>query len=72
MAEYTLVHEIQNLCPNNQLWDVFFEDAECDDPITCVRSRLKDRQVDTCARNDSCIDILSATLLDALQNEKTA
>ena len=25
MAEYELVHEIQNLCRNNQMRDVFFD-----------------------------------------------
>ena len=30
--EYELVHEIQNLCRNNQMRDVFFEEVECDDP----------------------------------------
>ena len=32
MAEYELVYEIKNLCRNNQMRDVFFEDVECDDP----------------------------------------
>ena len=32
MAEYELVHEIQNLCRNNQMRDVFFEEITCDDP----------------------------------------
>ena len=30
--EYELVHEIQNLCRNNQMRDVFFEEVECDEP----------------------------------------
>lgn len=41
MAEYELVHEIQNLCRNNQMRDVFFEEITCDDPVSFVRSRLK-------------------------------
>lgn len=41
MAEYELVHEIQNLCRNNQMRDVFFEEITCDDPVAFVRSRLK-------------------------------
>ena len=32
MAEYELVYEIKNLCRNNQMRDVFFEEVECDDP----------------------------------------
>lgn len=41
MAEYELVHEIKNLCRNNQMRDVFFEEIECDDPETFLRTRLK-------------------------------
>lgn len=41
MAEYELVHEIQNLCRNNQMRDVFIEEITCDDPEAYVRSRLK-------------------------------
>ena len=35
--EYELVHEIQNLCRNNQMRDVFFEEVECDDPEEYLR-----------------------------------
>lgn len=38
--EYELVHEIKNLCKNNQMRDVFFEEIECDDPETWLRQRL--------------------------------
>ena len=41
MAEYELVHEIKNLCRNNQMRDVFFEEVECEDPVAYVRSKLK-------------------------------
>ena len=41
MAEYEMVHEIKNLCRNNQMRDVFFEEVECDDPETYVRGLLK-------------------------------
>ncbi len=40
MAEYELVHEIQNLCRNNQMRDVFFQEIETDDPLHYVRSYL--------------------------------
>ena len=42
MAEYELVREIPNLCRNNQMRDVFFQEVETDDPITYVRDFLKD------------------------------
>ena len=32
MAEYEVVREVQNLCGNNQMRDVFFEEIETDDP----------------------------------------
>ena len=37
MAEYELVYEIKNLCRNNQMRDVFFEEVECDDPEEYLR-----------------------------------
>ena len=41
MAEYELVREIKNLCPNNQMRDVFFEEVETDDPVSYVNQLLK-------------------------------
>ena len=41
MAEYELVHEIKNLCPNNQMRDIFFEEIECEDPEHYLRARLR-------------------------------
>lgn len=45
MAEYELVHEIQNLCRNNQMRDVFFEEITCDDPERYVRGLLKGKYI---------------------------
>ena len=39
--EYELVHEIKNLCPNNQMRDIFFREIETDDPISYIRSSVK-------------------------------
>ena len=39
--EYELVHEIKNLCRNNQMRDVFFEEVETEDPVVYVRHFLK-------------------------------
>lgn len=44
--EYELVHEIKNLCRNNQMRDIFFEEIECDDPVAYLKDRLKDKQVE--------------------------
>lgn len=40
MAEYELVREIQNLCRNNQMRDVFFDEVETDDPVEYVKKLL--------------------------------
>ena len=42
MAEYELVREIPNLCRNNQMRDIFFDEVETDDPVAYVRAFLKD------------------------------
>ncbi len=46
MREYELVHEIKNLCRNNQMRDVFFEEIECGDPEDYLRQRLKGKQLE--------------------------
>ena len=47
MREYELVWEIQNLCRNNQMRDIFFEEVECEDPEAYVRQRLKGKAPET-------------------------
>ena len=44
--EYELVHEIKNLCRNNQMRDIFFEEIECDDPEMYLRNRLQGKQLE--------------------------
>ena len=44
--EYEMVREIKNLCPNNQMRDIFFDEVETDDPETYVRLFLKGKAVD--------------------------
>ena len=46
LAEYELVREIKNLCPNNQMRDVFFEEVETDDPEGYVRELLRGKDVE--------------------------
>ena len=46
MAEYEMVREIQNQCPNNQMRDIFFDEIETDCPMAYVRNFLKDSQVE--------------------------
>ena len=40
MKEYEVVHEIRNLCPNNQMRDIFFDEIECESPENWLRQRL--------------------------------
>ena len=53
MAEYEMVREIKNLCPNNQMRDIFFEEVETDDPETYVRQMLKGHAVSVSAQQES-------------------
>ena len=46
MAEYEMVREIKNLCPNNQMRDIFFDEVETDDPEAYVRDFLKGKTVE--------------------------
>ena len=46
MREYEMVRQIRNLCPNNQMRDIFFEEVQTDDPVAYVRSFLKGKAVD--------------------------
>ena len=45
MAEYEMVREIKNQCPNNQMRDIFFDEVECDDPESYVRSILRGTEI---------------------------
>ena len=46
MAEYEVVREVQNLCGNNQMRDVFFAEIETDNPVSWVRGFLKGKDVE--------------------------
>lgn len=46
MKEFELVWEIKNLCRNNQMRDVFFEEISCDDPVSYVRAMLKGERIE--------------------------
>ena len=53
MAQYELVREIPNLCPNNQMRDIFFDEVETEDPVSYVRGFLKDDQAEISAESKS-------------------
>ena len=51
MQEYEMVREIKNLCPNNQMRDIFFEEVETDDPVSYVKDFLKGKAVSVSAES---------------------
>lgn len=57
--EYELVREIPNLCRNNQMRDIFFDEVQTDDPVAYVRNFLKDNQVELSAdsREDGTVTV---------------
>lgn len=44
--EYELVHEIKNLCRNNQMRDIFFEEIECENPEIWLRKKLEGKSLE--------------------------
>ena len=44
--EYEMVREIKNLCPNNQMRDVFITEVETDDPEGYVKDFLQGKAVE--------------------------
>ena len=49
MTEYEMVREIKNLCPNNQMRDIFFDEVQTDDPVEYVRTYLKGKALEISA-----------------------
>ena len=62
MAEYELAREIQNLCRNNQMRDIFFEEVETDDPEDYVRRLLhvSNPEISKQTREDGSVTIFAA------------
>ena len=44
--EYELVREIKNLCRNNQMRDIFFDEIGTDNPEDYVRNLLKGKTLE--------------------------
>ena len=59
MAQYEMVRHIKNMCRNNQMRDVSFEDVESEDPEGYVRGLLKGKAVDVACdrRNDGTVTV---------------
>ena len=61
MREYEVVREIKNLCPNNQMRDIFFQEVETDDPAEYVRAFLKGKAISVSqdTREDGCVVVFA-------------
>lgn len=66
MAEYEMVREISNLCRNNQMRDVFFEEVECSDPVEYVRGLLKGKDIEISPDRKSDGSVTVHTVCDGL------
>ena len=66
MAEYELVHEIKNLCRNNQMRDVFFEEIQCDDPESWLRQRLRGKDIELTVESDRGGTVTIHAVVDGL------
>ena len=45
MAEYEVVREVQNLCANTQMRDVFIAQLATHHPVECIRREVKGKEV---------------------------
>jgi len=61
MAQYELVREIQNLCPNNQMRDIFFEEVETSDPVAYIRDLLKVTSLSADPHADGSVTVYAST-----------
>lgn len=67
--EYELVHEIKNLCRNNQMRDIFFEEIECDDPEIYLREKLKGKEIDLTVEQGSGGAVTIHAVVDGLMQK---
>ncbi len=66
MAEYELVQEIKNLCRNNQMRDVFFEEIECADSEEYLRARLQGKTMELTAEYGTGGTVTFRVVVDGL------
>ena len=45
VGNVAIVREVQSLCANNQMRDVFFDEIETDDPVEWIRREVKGKEV---------------------------
>ena len=66
MQEYEMVHEIKNLCRNNQMRDVFFSEVTCDDPVAYVRAKYAGKQLELSEERGSAGAVTVHAVVDGL------
>ncbi len=69
MAEYELVHEIKNLCRNNQMRDVFFEEIQCEEPEAYLRQRLAGKTLELSVERGSGGTVTIHAVVDGLMEK---
>ena len=69
MQEYEVVREILNLCPNNQMRDIFFDEIETDDPVEYVKTFPKGNALDVNAEHGPAGRVTVFAVCDGL-NQK--
>ena len=69
MQEYELVHEIKNLCRNNQMRDIFFEEIECTDPETYVRQKYAGKEMELSVEEGSAGAVTIHAVIDGLMQK---
>ncbi len=69
MAEYELVHEIKNLCRNNQMRDIFFEEIECENPEAYLRQRLAGKALELTVEEGSGGAVTIHALVDGMMEK---
>ena len=69
MKEYELVHEIKNLCRNNQMRDIFFEEIECEDPEAWLRRRLKGKEIESTVEPGTAGAVTIHAVVDGLMQK---
>ena len=67
--EYELVREIKNLCRNNQMRDVFFDEIECDDPESYVRNLLAGKNVELSVEHGAAGQMTIHAVADGLMQK---
>lgn len=69
MAEYELVHEIKNLCRNNQMRDIFFEEVECESPESWVRDKYRGREMELTVEESAAGAVTIHAVIDGLMQK---